>query len=155
MQASDTASELGTVLCSEEYPESLQDDDPPPWAYSHERARAPARSDAILDVLPALQDAPYGEEDVAVVFQYLDFTWLYENRAVSVLATVRSCRWPWPAIRPPPTQTGRSPTAAGDHQSSVPSPGSSGTAAAACAIAAPSPTTPGSTPEPLHSTSAD
>lgn len=59
MQASDTASELGTVLCSEEYPESLQDDDPPPWVYSHERARAPARSDAILDVVPALQDAPY------------------------------------------------------------------------------------------------
>lgn len=71
--------EAGTVLCSEEYPEGLRDDDPPPWGHSHERARVLARSDAILDVVPALQKAPYGEEDVAVVFQHLDFT----NRAIA------------------------------------------------------------------------
>ncbi|MGW3198559.1 hypothetical protein ACWDBD_29010 [Streptomyces sp. NPDC001118] len=70
---------LGTVLHSEEYPEGLRDDDPPPWGDSYERARLLARGDAILDVLPALQRAPYGEEDVAVVFQYLDFT----NRAIA------------------------------------------------------------------------
>ncbi|MFI5688242.1 hypothetical protein [Streptomyces sp. NPDC051636] len=31
------APEIGTVLHSEEYPEGLQDDDPPPWGDSHER----------------------------------------------------------------------------------------------------------------------
>ncbi|MEV5880740.1 hypothetical protein AB0L75_42530 [Streptomyces sp. NPDC052101] len=70
--------DIGSVLHSEEYPEGLRDDDPPPWGDSYERASLLARSDAILDVLPALQRAPYGEEDVAVVFRRLDFT----NRAI-------------------------------------------------------------------------
>ncbi|WP_406326508.1 hypothetical protein [Streptomyces sp. NBC_00203] len=68
----------GTLLRSEEVPEQFQDNDPPPWGDSHEQARLLARSDAILDVLPALQQAPYGDEDVAVVFDCLDFG----NRAI-------------------------------------------------------------------------
>ncbi|MER6739018.1 hypothetical protein [Streptomyces puniciscabiei] len=70
--------EIGTVLRSEEYSEGLRDDDPPPWGDSHERARLLGRGEAILDVLPALEQAPYGKEDVAVVFSHLDFT----NRAI-------------------------------------------------------------------------
>lgn len=45
--------------------------------------------------------------------------------------------------------------AAGGHRSNAPSPGSSTTATADSATAAPSRTTPGSTPEPPHPTSAD
>ncbi|MER6126785.1 hypothetical protein ABT173_30085 [Streptomyces sp. NPDC001795] len=70
--------DIGTVLCSDERPEGLRDNDPPPWGDSYERARVLARGDAILDALPALRQAPYGEEDVAVVFHHLDFT----NRAI-------------------------------------------------------------------------
>ncbi|MEU6091025.1 hypothetical protein ABZ865_30480 [Streptomyces sp. NPDC047085] len=70
--------DVGTVLCSDERPEGLRDNDPPPWGDSHERARLLARGDAVLDVLPALLQAPYGEVDVAVVFHHLDFT----NRAI-------------------------------------------------------------------------
>ncbi|MGW9024084.1 hypothetical protein ACWGQ5_07615, partial [Streptomyces sp. NPDC055722] len=66
--------EVGTVLHSEEIPEGLRNGDPPPWGDSHERARLLARGDAVLDVLPALTLAPYGAEDVAVVFSHLDFT---------------------------------------------------------------------------------
>ncbi|MFE9487077.1 MULTISPECIES: hypothetical protein [unclassified Streptomyces] len=69
---------VGTVLRSEEYPEDLRDDDPPPWGDSHEEARLLASGDAVLDVLPALRAAPYGVEDVAVVFDRMDFG----NRAV-------------------------------------------------------------------------
>ncbi|MGW7822054.1 hypothetical protein ACWGLF_28935 [Streptomyces puniciscabiei] len=78
-QARWDAPEVGTVLHSEECPEDLRDDDPPPWGDSYERARLLARGDAVLDVLPALRRAPYGEEDVAVVFRHLDFT----NRAIA------------------------------------------------------------------------
>lgn len=60
-----------------------------------------------------------------------------------------------PDSRPPPTPAGRPTTAAGGHRSNVPPPGSSTTATGACAIAAPSRTTPGSTPGPPPSTSAD
>ncbi|MER6571677.1 hypothetical protein ABT288_37270 [Streptomyces sp. NPDC001093] len=76
--ASRPASGRGDFLRSEEYPDGLRDDDPPPWGDSHERARLLARGEAILDVLPALEQAPYGKEDVAVVFSHLDFT----NRAI-------------------------------------------------------------------------
>ncbi|MFF3689661.1 hypothetical protein [Streptomyces sp. NPDC002187] len=68
----------GTLLCSDEVAEQFQDNDPPPWGDSHEQARLLARGEAILDVLPALQQAPYGDKDVAVVFDCLDFG----NRAV-------------------------------------------------------------------------
>ncbi len=54
----------------------------------------------------------------------------------------------------PPTPPGRPTTAAGGHQSNVPSPGSSTTATADSATGAPSATTPGSTPEQPPSTSA-
>ncbi|MFJ7196841.1 MULTISPECIES: hypothetical protein [unclassified Streptomyces] len=69
---------VGTSLRTEERPEDLRDDDPPPWGDSHEEARLLASSDAVLDVLPALRAAPYGDEDVAVVFDRMDFG----NRAV-------------------------------------------------------------------------
>ncbi|MEV3987293.1 hypothetical protein AB0J57_00120 [Streptomyces sp. NPDC049837] len=68
----------GTELRTEEVPGGFRDDDPPPWGDSHERARVLARGEAILDVLPALERAPYGDEDVAVVFDHLDFG----NRAI-------------------------------------------------------------------------
>jgi transposase len=60
-----------------------------------------------------------------------------------------------PANRPPPTPTGRPTTVAGVPRSNGPLPGSSTTATDACATAAPSRTTPGSTPEPPPSTSVD
>lgn len=69
---------VGTLLRSEEVPEEFRDNAPPPWGDSHEQARLLARSDAILDALPALQQAPYGDQDVAVVFDCLDFG----NRAI-------------------------------------------------------------------------
>ncbi|MER7109468.1 hypothetical protein [Streptomyces sp. NPDC000229] len=70
--------DVGTLLCSEDVPEKYRNPDPPPWGDSHECARLLACGDAILDVLPALQQAPYGLEDVAVVFDCLDFG----NRAI-------------------------------------------------------------------------
>ncbi|TDC75277.1 hypothetical protein [Streptomyces hainanensis] len=71
---------VGTVLRTEEYPEWLEsDDEPPPWGDSYEEARLLATGEAILDVLPALRAAPYGREDVAVVFPRLD----YGNKAVA------------------------------------------------------------------------
>ncbi|MFD9223534.1 hypothetical protein ACFWDI_26850 [Streptomyces sp. NPDC060064] len=69
---------LSMLLRSDEVSEEFQDNDPPPWGHSHEQARLLARGDGILDVLPALQQAPYGDEDVAVVFDCLDFG----NRAI-------------------------------------------------------------------------
>ncbi|MEU0627377.1 hypothetical protein [Streptomyces sp. NPDC005989] len=69
---------VGTLLRTEEYPAAVPDDDPPPWGPSHEEARLLASGDAILDVLPALRAAPYGAEDIAVVFDRMDFG----NRAV-------------------------------------------------------------------------
>lgn len=66
--------EVGALLRSEEIPEEYRDDDPPPWGHSWEQARLLARGDAVLEVLPALSCAPYGEQDVAVVFNQLDFT---------------------------------------------------------------------------------
>ncbi|MFG2142135.1 hypothetical protein [Streptomyces sp. NPDC048650] len=69
---------VGTLLRSDDVPEEFQDNDPPPWGDSHEQARLLARDDAILNVLPALQQAPYGNEDVAVVFDSLGFG----NRAI-------------------------------------------------------------------------
>uniref|UniRef100_A0AAU2UVZ6 Uncharacterized protein n=1 Tax=Streptomyces sp. NBC_00003 TaxID=2903608 RepID=A0AAU2UVZ6_9ACTN len=72
---------VGSVLRSEEIPEELRDPDadPPPWGPSYERARLLGRGEQLLDVLPALRLAPYGEEDVAVIFDHLDFG----NRAIN------------------------------------------------------------------------
>ncbi|MEU6057603.1 hypothetical protein [Streptomyces sp. NPDC047097] len=67
----DPGTELRT---DDDMPEELRDyDAPPPWGASDERARVLAHGEAVLDVLPALREAPYGEEDVAVVFDQLDF----------------------------------------------------------------------------------
>ncbi|WNI20476.1 hypothetical protein [Streptomyces sp. ITFR-16] len=63
---------VGTLLSSDERPKGAGDA-PPPWGPSYERARLLAHGDAVLDVLPALRRAPYGREDVAVVFDCLDF----------------------------------------------------------------------------------
>ncbi|MFE4872093.1 hypothetical protein [Streptomyces sp. NPDC056682] len=64
------------MLHSDEVPGS--DAEPPPWGPSREHARLIGRGERLLDVLPALHRAPYGDEDVAVVFDHLDFT----NRAI-------------------------------------------------------------------------
>ncbi|MFD7493504.1 hypothetical protein ACFV8T_13955 [Streptomyces sp. NPDC059832] len=70
---------LGTSLRTETYPGCPPNDDPPPWGDSHEEARLLASGDAVLDVLPALRAAPYGDEDIAVVFDRMDFG----NRAIT------------------------------------------------------------------------
>ncbi|GAA2471267.1 hypothetical protein ACFPFX_34905 [Streptomyces mauvecolor] len=64
------------MLRSEEIPKELRDPDadPPPWDPSHEKARILGRGERILDVLPTLNSAPYGDEDIPVVFDHLDFT---------------------------------------------------------------------------------
>ncbi|GHI40523.1 hypothetical protein [Streptomyces violascens] len=67
---------VGSVLRSDEVPGRPAA--PPPWGPSYERARLIGRGERVLDVLPALQSAPYGDQDVAVVFDHLDFT----NRAI-------------------------------------------------------------------------
>ncbi|GHC90310.1 hypothetical protein [Streptomyces flavofungini] len=64
---------VGTVLRSEKLPEPFRRAKPPPWGDSHEDAQLLARGEAILDVLPALKNAPYAEQDVAVIFDRLDF----------------------------------------------------------------------------------
>ncbi|MEU9717214.1 hypothetical protein [Streptomyces sp. NPDC047976] len=64
---------VGTALRTEEpFPEDV-DDDPPPWGDSHEEARILVRGDGILGLLAALREAPYGVEDIAVVFDGVDF----------------------------------------------------------------------------------
>ncbi|MEV7952915.1 hypothetical protein [Streptomyces sp. NPDC088141] len=72
---------VGSVLRTEEYPWDKEDpdDDPPPWGPSHEEARLLASGEMALDILPALRAAPYGDEDVAVVFAHMDFG----NRAIT------------------------------------------------------------------------
>ncbi|MFG3532860.1 hypothetical protein ACGF8B_40070 [Streptomyces sp. NPDC047917] len=72
---------VGTVLRTEEYPWDTPDldDDPPPWGPSHEEARLLACGEKVLDILPALRAAPYGDEDIAVVFAHMDFG----NRAIT------------------------------------------------------------------------
>ncbi|MFE0791070.1 hypothetical protein ACFW4O_38710 [Streptomyces mutabilis] len=71
--------EAGTVLRSEKTQAELRDTLPPPSGESWEQARLLAGGEAILQVLPALAEAPYGQQDIAVVFDRLDFT----NRSVS------------------------------------------------------------------------
>ncbi|SCF84430.1 hypothetical protein [Streptomyces sp. Ncost-T10-10d] len=51
----------------------------PPWGPSHEKARLLASGEKVLDILPALRAAPYGDEDIAVVFAHMDFG----NRAIT------------------------------------------------------------------------
>ncbi|MFC8537424.1 hypothetical protein ACFUJY_26405 [Streptomyces sp. NPDC057249] len=72
---------VGTVLRTEEYPwdTTEPDDEPPPWGPSHEEARLLASGDKLLDLPVALRAAPYGVEDVAVVFAHMDFG----NRAIT------------------------------------------------------------------------
>ncbi|MFF8612019.1 hypothetical protein [Streptomyces sp. NPDC015350] len=72
---------VGTVLRTEEYPGEVPDPDdgPPPWGPSHEEARLLASGEKVLDLLPALRAAPYGDEDIAVVFAHMDFG----NRAIT------------------------------------------------------------------------
>jgi hypothetical protein len=82
---------IGTERVSEVLPPWVErDDDPPPWGTAHEEARILARSDAVLDVPPALRAAPYGTVDIAVAFHGLDFTnprildhyWFEDHRTV-------------------------------------------------------------------------
>ncbi len=63
---------VGTPLRTSRHPLWREDDDPPPWGDSDEEARLLATGEAVLDVLPALRAAPYGREDIAVVFSCLD-----------------------------------------------------------------------------------
>lgn len=65
---------IGDRLSSVERQPSNADRDPkpPPWGHVHESVRVLARDDDHEKVLPALQAAPYGTEDVAVVFRGLD-----------------------------------------------------------------------------------
>ncbi|MGW1226715.1 hypothetical protein [Streptomyces sp. NPDC002530] len=65
----------GTVLRTDEewWGPDDPDDGPPPWGSSHEEVRLLASGDKALDILPALRAAPYGSQDVAVVFAHMDF----------------------------------------------------------------------------------
>ncbi|WP_432251430.1 hypothetical protein [Streptomyces sp. HNM1019] len=63
----------GTSLRTERHLLWQEDDAPPPWGDSHEDARLLATDESIRHVLPALRAAPYGREDIAVVFPRLDF----------------------------------------------------------------------------------
>ncbi|WP_367038371.1 hypothetical protein [Streptomyces sp. Je 1-332] len=66
---------IGTELVSEERPaDDGPDSEPPPWGVSVERAVLLARGETLDDVLPALRDAPYAQQDIAVTFRCLDFT---------------------------------------------------------------------------------
>lgn len=75
---------VGAVLRTEQFPWDTEDteetdDEPPPWGPSHEEGRLLATGDKLLDLPVALRAAPYGDEDVAVVFAHMDFG----NRAVT------------------------------------------------------------------------
>ncbi|WP_327350311.1 hypothetical protein [Streptomyces sp. NBC_01304] len=48
-------------------------DTPPPWGPVRESGRILAKSHAIEDLGPALRAAPYGRQDIAVLFHGLDF----------------------------------------------------------------------------------
>ncbi|MFD9071979.1 hypothetical protein [Streptomyces lasiicapitis] len=78
---------VGTVLRSEEFPEQRRHTQRPPWGDSHEDARLLARGEAILGVLPVVQHAPYADQDVAVVFDRLDFG----NKSIVWHRMVGSC----------------------------------------------------------------
>ncbi|GAA0450073.1 hypothetical protein GCM10010361_12680 [Streptomyces olivaceiscleroticus] len=67
------------MLCTDPESEQFRSPYPPSWGGSRERARLLAAGDAILDLLPALQAAPYGQQDIAVVFDRLNFG----NRAIA------------------------------------------------------------------------
>ncbi|MGW7068850.1 hypothetical protein ACWGII_38030 [Streptomyces sp. NPDC054855] len=67
--------EIGTELVSVDGPaDDGPDSEPPPWGVSVERAVLLARGETLDDVVPALRDAPYGQQDIAVTFQCLDFS---------------------------------------------------------------------------------
>lgn len=66
---------IGTELVSEEgIPDDGPDSEPPPWGVSVERAVLLDRGEPLDDMVPALRNAPYGEQDVAVTSHCLDFT---------------------------------------------------------------------------------
>ncbi len=64
---------IGTELRSED---GVPDpgSEPPPWGASVERALLLARGESLDGLAPALRQAPYGRQDLAVVFHCLDFT---------------------------------------------------------------------------------
>ncbi len=65
---------MGAWRSSDEEVSTPHASDPPPWGPCQERARFLGRGEAILDLLPLLRRATYGEQDLAVVFDCLDFT---------------------------------------------------------------------------------
>ncbi|MFE3195458.1 hypothetical protein ACFXHA_41100 [Nocardia sp. NPDC059240] len=50
------------------------DDQPPPWGQSLEAGRVLATGTDPADIAPALSCAPYGQEDLAITFDQLDFS---------------------------------------------------------------------------------
>ncbi|WP_438297591.1 hypothetical protein [Streptomyces sp. HUAS TT7] len=63
-----------TVVSDQSWTDEEDFDTPPPWGPVRERGRVLATSGAVEDLVPALSDAPYGQEDVALVLCGLDFT---------------------------------------------------------------------------------
>lgn len=65
-----------------------EDDEPPPWGRGQESATVLAKGDSI-DALPAaLATAPYGTQDIALLFHGLDFT----NRVITKHYRGKDCR---------------------------------------------------------------
>ncbi|MGW7082886.1 hypothetical protein ACWGH2_05220 [Streptomyces sp. NPDC054871] len=64
---------IGTELLSEDGIPG-PDSEPPPWGASVEQAVLLARGESLDDLAPALRDAPYGQQDIAVAFHCLDFS---------------------------------------------------------------------------------
>ncbi|MFE0132785.1 hypothetical protein ACFWY6_14635 [Streptomyces sp. NPDC059037] len=66
---------IGTELVSEDgVPDDGPGGEPPPWGVSVERAVLLARGQTLAEVVPALRTAPYGQQDIAVAFDCLDFS---------------------------------------------------------------------------------
>ncbi|MEU8780454.1 hypothetical protein [Streptomyces sp. NPDC048637] len=67
---------VGTHLASKRPPwaDEDEDDDPPPWGRAKESATALAQGDSADTLAAALASAPYGEQDIGLVFHSLDFT---------------------------------------------------------------------------------
>ncbi|MEU0844598.1 hypothetical protein ABZ370_34685 [Streptomyces sp. NPDC005962] len=51
-----------------------EDDDAPPWGWARESATVLAKGDDVGTLAEALASAPYGQEDIGLVFRGLDFT---------------------------------------------------------------------------------
>ncbi len=104
---------VGTLLRSgaDDWVTDAPRSEPAPWGCPAEHGRVLASGDAVLDVLPALAQAPYGNLDIAVVFESLDFDnpallrhfWRADHRtAVVCYALAR----PQPRVRHADTLTG-------------------------------------------------